>query len=80
MNEADPIELQLIPNGSKVLLGDLRYTRVYGGWLLKQYDELADEDYAEFIPDQPGTDKQPDRWTVDCGTSTGESDYLEVPK
>lgn len=80
LNETDLSDLYLIPNGSKVTIGNLRYTRVYGGWLLKQYDELADEDYAEFVPDQPGSDKQSDRWSVDCSTRTGDPNYLEVPK
>lgn len=80
LNETDLIDLHRIPNGSKVTIGNLRYTRVYGGWLLKQYDELAEEDYAEFVPDQPGDDKQPSRWSVDCGTPAGGPNYLEDPK
>lgn len=76
LNEARPLELTQIPLGSKVEVGPLKYTRVYGGWLAKNYDDLLEYEFSWFHPDPSGIAKSTNRWKVDCSSMTGEPFYL----
>lgn len=80
LNEAYPVELLQIPVGSKVVVGPTRYTRVYGGWLAKHYEDLLEFETSWFLPDPTGIAKSTNRWKVDCSTHSGEPDFLEVPR
>lgn len=79
LSEAPLTALMEIPNGSKVKVGTLTYQRVPAGWLAKNYDDLLEFEFSWYLPDQEGTAKYPDRWQVDCGSPTGELNYLETP-
>lgn len=76
LNEARPEELAQIPLGSKVVVGSLKYTRVPGGWLAKNYDDLLEYEFSWFHPDPNGLAKSFYRWKVDCSTMAGEPDFL----
>ena len=80
LNEAYPVELLQIPVGSKVVAGPTRYTRVYGGWLAKHYEDLLEFETSWFLPDPTVIAKSTNRWKVDCSTHSGEPDFLEVPR
>lgn len=80
LNEVRSEALASIPVGSRVTVGNTEYTRLFRGWLEREYDDLAEYEYSKFIPD-PGVEaKASSLWALDCNNHSGTPYFLEVPK
>lgn len=78
LNEASGSALAMIPVGSKITVGNIEYTRLFRGWLEREYDELAEYEYSRFLPDPGVEDKALSRWRLDCNNHSGTPYFLEA--